>query len=401
MDDSARTIGERIARARRRAGLTQRDLAQRVQRSLSWVQKVETGARGVDRMSVLVMLADALNVELVELTGQPYRHSSAALDSGHGAVPVLRSALQRATLPTAAFVREPRPMSEVEQDLVEVERLRQAARFHALGERLAEIIEDLTSHAGTGDEETRLATERLMARAAHVARVTASLLGHHDLAALAILREVSAAASTADPVVIASADWDVIGARLHLGDLDEALGYALDSLARLSPHVCTRHGTVLLGALNLRAAIAAARNWDRTTAEDYLGRARELARGLDDDADLRQTAFGPRNVELHATEAALELGDPRLAVARAERLGPLLPELPSRERQGQGWTVSALSYGLARQDRAALRALEHSTTIAREHVSNAPMARALVADLMERERRGSGVRMMAARMGLI
>jgi transcriptional regulator with XRE-family HTH domain len=401
MDDNARTIGERIARARRREGLTQRDLAQRVQRSLSWVQKVETGARGVDRMSVFVMLADALNVELVELTGQPYRHASAALDSGHGAVPVLRSALQRATLPTATPVREPRQLGEVERDLIEVERLRQAARFNALGERLAEIIEDLTSYANSGDEETRLATERLMARATHVARVTASLLGHHDLAALAILREVRAAASTADPVVIASADWDVIGARLHLGDLDEALGYALDSVDRLSPHVRSEHGTVLLGALNLRAAIAAARNWDGATAEDHLGRARELAHGLDDNADLRQTAFGPRNVELHATEAALELGNPRLTVARAERLGPLLPELPSRERQAQGWTVSALSYGLARQDRAALRALERSTTIAREHVSNAPMARALVADLMERERRGSGVRMMAARMGLL
>jgi transcriptional regulator with XRE-family HTH domain len=401
MDDNARTVGERIARARRRAGLTQRDLAQRVQRSLSWVQKVETGARGVDRMSVLVMLADALTVELVELTGQPYRHASAALDSGHGAVPVLRNALQRSTLPTATPAREPRQLGEVERDLVEVERLRQAARFNALGERLAEIIEDLTGHVTTGDEEARLAAERLMARAAHVARVTASLLGHHDLAALAILREVRAANSTADPVVIAAADWDVIGARLHLGDLDEALGYALDSVDRLAPHVQARHGTVLLGALNLRAAIAAARNWDRDTAEDYLGRARELARGLDDDADLRQTAFGPRNVELHATEAALEFGDPRLAVARAERLGQLLPELPSRERQAQGWTVSALSYGLARQDRAALQALEQSTSIAREHVSNAPMARALVADLMERERRGSGVRMMAARMGLI
>jgi transcriptional regulator with XRE-family HTH domain len=401
MDDNARTIGERIARARRREGLTQRDLAQRVQRSLSWVQKVETGARGVDRMSVLVMLADALNVELVELTGQPYRHSSAGLDSGHGAVPVLRSALQRATLPTATPAREPRPIGEVERDLIEVERLRQAARFHALGERLAEIIEELTSHVNAGDEETRQAAERLMVRATHVARVTASLLGHHDLAALAILREVRAAASTADPVVIASADWDVIGARLHLGDLDEALGYALDSADRLSPHVQTQHGTVLLGALNLRAAIAAARSWDRAIAEDYLGRARELAGGLDDNADLRQTAFGPRNVELHATEAALELGDPRLAVARADRLGLLLPELPSRERQAQGWTVSALSYGLARQDRAALRALERSTTIAREHVSNAPMARALVTDLMERERRGSGVRMMAARMGLL
>jgi hypothetical protein len=75
--------------------------------------------------------------------------------------------------------------------------------------------------------------------------------------------------------------------------------------------------------------------------------------------------------------------------------------LPSRERQAQGWTVSALSYGLARQDRAALAALEKSAAIAREHVSNAPMARALVTDLLERERRGSGVRAVAARMGVV
>ncbi len=34
MDDNTRTIGERIARTRRRAGLTQR--------SLSWVQKIES-----------------------------------------------------------------------------------------------------------------------------------------------------------------------------------------------------------------------------------------------------------------------------------------------------------------------------------------------------------------------
>jgi transcriptional regulator with XRE-family HTH domain len=401
MDDGAQTTAERIARARRRAGLTQRDLAQRCQRSLSWVQKVETGARGVDRMSVLVMLADALRVELVELTGQPYRHASADLDSGHGAVPALRSALQRATLPSAEPSRESRPLHEIERDLTEVEAFRQAACFNALGERLAEIVEDLTGYSGIGDEETSLAAERLMARAAHVARVTASLLGQHDLATLAIVRETSAASRIGDPVITASADWDVVGVHLHVGDLDQAHGFVLDSIDRLAPHVTTRHGTILLGALNLRAAIVAARSWDRAAAEEYLARARALARDLGDDCDLRQTAFGPRNVELHATEAALELGDPRLAVARAQQLAPLLPQLPSRERRAQGWTVSALSYGLARQDRAALRALEHSASIAREHVSNAPMARALVADLMERERRASGARMMAARMGVV
>ena len=390
MDDSARTTGERIARARRRAGLTQRDLAQRCQRSLSWVQKVETGARGVDRMSVLVMLADVLRIELVELTGQPYRHATAALDSGHGAVPVLRQALQRATLPSSALDREPRPLPEVERDLTEVEALRQAAALTRSGSGSLKLWRIWPATAVS--ETTKRGWQR-----------SGSWSGPRTWPGLRRLCSVS---MTLPPLRSCGKrprlpSWTIRWSRRLLtgmslgcictpGTWTRPAGMRLIRIGRLAPHLDTRHGTLLMGALNLRTAIAAARSWDRATAEEYLGRAREIARGFDDDADLRQTAFGPRNVELHATESALELGDPRLAVERAEQIAPLLPGLPSRERQAQGWTISALSYGLARQDRAALRALEQSASIAREHVSNAPMARALVADLMERERRGSG-----------
>src|ERR1700746_3321199 len=61
--------GQRIARARRRRGLSQAVLAGLVGRSESWLSQVERGKRGIDSHSVLVRLADVLRVDIEELTG--------------------------------------------------------------------------------------------------------------------------------------------------------------------------------------------------------------------------------------------------------------------------------------------------------------------------------------------
>ena len=61
--------GQRIARARRRRGLSQAVLAGLVGRSESWLSQVERGKRGIDSHSVLVRLAEVLRVDIDELTG--------------------------------------------------------------------------------------------------------------------------------------------------------------------------------------------------------------------------------------------------------------------------------------------------------------------------------------------
>jgi transcriptional regulator with XRE-family HTH domain len=61
--------GRRIARARRRRGLSQAVLAGLVGRSESWLSQVERGKRGVDSHSVLVRLAEVLRVDIEEITG--------------------------------------------------------------------------------------------------------------------------------------------------------------------------------------------------------------------------------------------------------------------------------------------------------------------------------------------
>ena len=70
MSSSDREVaGQRIARARRRRGLSQAVLAGLVGRSESWLSQVERGRRGVDSHSVLVRLAEVLRVDIEELTG--------------------------------------------------------------------------------------------------------------------------------------------------------------------------------------------------------------------------------------------------------------------------------------------------------------------------------------------
>src|SRR5215813_4093475 len=59
--------GQRIARARRRRGLSQAVLAGLVGRSESWLSQVERGKRGSD--SVLMRLAEVLRADIEEFTG--------------------------------------------------------------------------------------------------------------------------------------------------------------------------------------------------------------------------------------------------------------------------------------------------------------------------------------------
>lgn len=67
------SIGERVAIARRRRGLSQAVLSNLVGRSESWLSQVERGVRSVDRLPVLMDLAEVLHVEVEALLGRPWK----------------------------------------------------------------------------------------------------------------------------------------------------------------------------------------------------------------------------------------------------------------------------------------------------------------------------------------
>jgi transcriptional regulator with XRE-family HTH domain len=65
------SVGDRIAIYRRRRGLSQLALANMIGRSEAWLSQVERGIRHVDRVSVLIRLAQVLRVTVEDLIGQP------------------------------------------------------------------------------------------------------------------------------------------------------------------------------------------------------------------------------------------------------------------------------------------------------------------------------------------
>lgn len=86
------SVGERIAIYRRRRGLSQVALANLIGRSEAWVSQVERGIRHVDRLSIIIRLAQVLRVTVEDLTGQPFLLAPNG-GAEYRAIPALRAAL--------------------------------------------------------------------------------------------------------------------------------------------------------------------------------------------------------------------------------------------------------------------------------------------------------------------
>ncbi|MFD8615373.1 multiprotein-bridging factor 1 family protein, partial [Streptomyces sp. NPDC059631] len=399
------TTGQRVARARRRLGWDQAQLAASVDRSVSWVSKIETGRLPLDRMSVLGQIAEVLGVEVVELTGQPYRHETAELDSGHAAIPGLRLALQQATMPGGAALiamTDVPALPELTSRVEAAEKLRQDAKFAALGDVLPQILRDLVVLCDAAEGEDVPRAESLMLRASHMARVSSNLLGHHDLGWSAVQRELVAAERAESPILRAAARWDLCGLWLHEGELGAARDMARQALDDLEPHMSTADQTLraLWGAMHLRAAVAWSRLWDRSEAESHLAEARQAAAGVPENGNAFQTQFNAVNAEIHAVEVSMELGRPRDVLSRVELVN--IGHIASGERQSHFWVCTAVGQMMNGKSDPAADAILRADAIAPQHVRNRPIARNLVDDLRSTDKHAhtAEIRRLAASMKL-
>lgn len=157
----------------------------------------------------------------------------------------------------------------------------------------------------------------------------------------------------------------------------------------------------LYGALLLKGAMAAAFHGDRITSRALLGEADSSARQLGTDANHWFTAFGPTNVAVHRVSAAVALGDGGAAVQHAKAVHPA--QLPVLERRAQYLVDVARGHGQWGKDEQALRALLTAERLAPEEVRYQPASRALVAQLLHRERggRNAELRALAERVGAV
>jgi transcriptional regulator with XRE-family HTH domain len=301
-------MGYRIARWRSLAGLSQRELAERIGVSREYISMIESGKRPVSTRRLLADLAHALGVRVEELTAQPIQPRNAEETVVYALAPAIRRALDgEPPLPSS-----PRPMDEVAADVTRAQLLR---RTPARWDDLAELLpSSLVETAALEGDDGRL----LYVRALFEAFITCQRTGYLDLAR-----------RCADLAGVVAAQ---VGEPVHLAATAYAIGQA--ALAGAAPHfslATAERGAEMLqtsdsdsddalgiaGMLHLHSALSAASLGQADRASDHLAEAAELAAHVVGDPWFLQPT--PANVAVWAVSVACEQTDwdrvPELAAA--------------------------------------------------------------------------------------
>ncbi|MEU2043727.1 helix-turn-helix domain-containing protein [Nocardia niwae] len=397
------TIGERVAWYRRRRGMSQGVLAGLVGRTDDWVGKIENNRIPLDRLSIIRLLADALDVSLGDLIGEPTLLDWTN-DSGASTVPALRAALMDfghliPALSPPADDTDVLDLPTLERDVADVFDAYQASKFGFAAGRLPRLLSAASALVRSADGGR---AHRLLALTYQAAASVLTKLGETDLAWNAAERGLAASRHTDDPAIIGSLMRSVAFTVMSTGRVGSAVDLVEAGAAYLQPHLGGGRHDVLsvYGTLLLVGSIAAARNSRRDSVRDCLAEADHAAARLGGDRNCLWTAFGPTNVAIHRVNTAMELGDVQIAL----RLGPDLDTsgLPI-ERRTRHQLELARAFNLAGRQQESVAAVLDAEHTAPEQVRNHHLSRKLVLTWM-RNAHGSpafAVQSLAQRMRIV
>jgi hypothetical protein len=351
---------------------------------------------------VLIDMAKVLKVEVAALTGQPFR-----LGPNGGPKLDQVDAIRKAVLEYHGPSDEPR--SDVELDAIEKavhegQVLYQRAQYAQVG-RLAPLLvrqAEAAAKSTLGDQERR--AYAALASMYHLVTALLSRTGDSKLGWITADRGIAAAQRAESPELIAVGLYRLGHVMSRAGRVDEAS--AISGTAAMHAGIAdwqTPAAVSLRGSLALVGAIAAARQDDRRETLGLLRHARDLADQLGEDRNDHWTAFGPTNVRIHFTSAAVELGDPDDALTHGEtvQVDALAPGLLGRRAQVN--IDLAWAYGQRRNDPATVLSLLEAERIAPEAIRFNVVARELLRECLKRERRAAtpGLRGLAERVGIL
>ncbi|WP_405107937.1 helix-turn-helix domain-containing protein [Micromonospora sp. NBC_01405] len=372
-------IGRRVARLRAQRRLTQQMLADRLGKSKSWVDKVERGARSLDRFTVIQDLADALRVDPVALLGRDGRPAAtrAAVDGVDG----VRAALARYdTVLTGPVGRSAPPAGELGRRVRHAWLTYQHADYPQLLRMLPALLGDAQrAHTGGGDD-----VAELLAQAYRITSSVLVKLGEGDLGWLAADRAMSVA--TGDPLLVAAATVPLGQALRALDRPRPALTATIAAAHHIAPTVPRDgppHELALHGTLLVQAALAAAACGDEQSARELVDQAAGIADEIGDGHDRHWTNFGPTAVELAQVATAVDLGAGDEAVTRHEKVigSDDWRRLPAEHRAAYLLDASR-AYLQIGDPLAAGRVLVEADRTAPAEVRLRPVARTLITALM-------------------
>ncbi len=286
--------------------------------STGHLSRIERGERALDRRSVIVALADALQISPMELTTLPVpAPGDGVTDATIGAI---RAALQ------AVSMGEPegqvQPVEQLAARVRTVLDATQACRNVEVGLVLPGLIRDLhaTLHDGHGDTELLRMCPVFHQQA--VAGYLHAVNAPGDLCWQAVSLGRDAAQRLDEPAALGFAAWGSANSLLSWSGLALA-ERALDSAPE------STGDEQIDGMLSLTGSLVAAATGRAADVEPLLQHADELAARTGEGND-HYVTFGPTNVTLWRMSVALESGDHERAATLAATVIPTRISAPKR-----------------------------------------------------------------------
>jgi transcriptional regulator with XRE-family HTH domain len=390
---SGSEIGRTLRQIRQARGKSLAVVAGLAGISVSYLSRLEHGERALDRRSLIVRLAEALDVaptELTDLVTAAPGDTSAALPIDAVRVALLTAAMD----PAHGEVTDPEVLGRRVASVLDDQ---QHCRHDAVGATLPGVIMDVHATAASGHHDAEvlrlLTVLHVQGTQAWLRDVGAPL----DLGWQAAAAAQRAAERIVDPVALGVAAFGTAHGLLAAGAFD----LARDRLRAVDLDLSTSEQLQLAGMLAFTDSLVCAASGRPDDVTAALAHAAELAEHTGERNGL-WFGFGPTNVAVWRMACALEVGDHPAAVRIAETVHPEL--IPSPQRQAAYWADygRALAHLRGRVP-AAVTALRRAERISPARVRHHPFVRETLAELLMRARDdsvGRELRGMAYRAGL-
>lgn len=386
-------IGANLRQIRKARGKSLAVVAGLAGISPSYLSRLESGDRALDRRSLIVALANALEVAPSEITGISIT-TPGELEEDRSLNSVRLALLSVSmSVPRGEIV----PVEALTPRVTEILTAQRLCDYALVGEKLPGLVRDLhTTLKAHRDEREVLrlvVLTHVQGTQAWLGDIGASL----DLAWQAATLAQQAAERLDEPLYSSIAAFGTAFGLLGAGGFD----MASDTLSSVDPGTETTEAAQMSGMLTLTSSLVLAALKDSTERAAALDHAADLAEHTGE-GNAFDFGFGPSNVGVWRMSVALEAGEHAEAARIAETVNPEALPSPTRRSAYYREYGRALARLPKQWDQAVLM-LRQAELISPARIHRHPFMRAILAELIAKAKRdavGRELRGMAYRAGL-
>ncbi len=387
-----RTIGRRLRSIRHARRKSLRVVAELAGISESHLSRLENGERALDRLSLIVALAEALQVAPSELVALPV---PSPFDGGtDAAMDALRLTMMAVSYGHA--VGEAMPVEAIRERVDALIMAQCRCEHEQVGAALPALVRDVHASIAAGRDVAELLDLAVLLHTQGTVAWLRTVGAPLDLASQAAMMAARAAQERDNATALGLATASTARVMIMMGAFDLAQ-HELDSV---TIPTTTPEEMQLAGFRALRQSVVAAADSRPGEVAAPLEYASELAERTGE-GNAYYLAFGPLNIGLYRIAGELEAGNDQRAVNIAESLNP---DEADESRQAYYWVDYARALSRLRGRREeAVRALSTAERLAPTQVHRSPFTRDTIAELVARSKRdavGRELRGMAYRAGL-